>query len=313
MSGSILFQLHELFFRGALTIGEDWGGPDCAAYTPFSIHVQESVAWILILLSIGRQLHFQKTIDALYVKASEHFKGVKRRSSLQRVFEVSIASLYFSMFATLLLIKVKTQAMVNLLQPCHIFLLMQGAALLFSSSPMGILLHLLMLPPQTGVLFAIGMPAINGLSDIEIYIFWIQHYLLATMPFYLFIRNNFAATKLCSFSLLFIGIWAFALLHFTVYEVLAVSFHVNPQFMLCPTYGMRDLFALFPSYMMFPSYRTFTTVLFMILAIIQSYLYFGAAKLIHYVVKLMFPEASTVTDGDLCVDGNGNTEEKMKK
>ena len=277
----ILLHLHNALFLKILLFGEDWGGPECAAYIPISTHIKESSAWVVILLAIGFQFNFQRTIRQFYDKTSTFLALRAKIPPLQRVFEIMIASLYFIMFGVLFIVKLWTQALVHMLQPCHLFLVIQGYAIL-SQTATGALLTLLMLPPQTGALFAIAMPAINGVTVVEVYIFWIQHILLALMPIYLLIRNDFVATRFCSFTLLFIGIWTFAMTHFTLYEIIGVSFQVNPDFIICPTYGMRELFANFPPYLLYPSYRTFTTIVFATLAIVQSYVYYWIARTVLY-------------------------------
>ena len=96
----ILLHLHNALFLKILLFGEDWGGPECAAYIPISTHIKESSAWVVILLAIGFQFNFQRTIRQFYDKTSTFLALRAKIPPLQRVFEIMIASLYFIIFRT---------------------------------------------------------------------------------------------------------------------------------------------------------------------------------------------------------------------
>ena len=289
---------HDLLFDGNLRRGGDWGGEECAAYVPFHLHIIESTAWLVVLLVSGMYLDVSGSIRRL----KEQAKAMLRKHSstpMQRILEISIALLLFSMFAMLVVIKFNDKAMINLAQPCHLLLVLQGIALL-STGPEGSVISIFILPPLAGVLTAMIIPAMDGLSYIEIINFWVQHILLGIIPLYLLCRRNFTVSRLCSIHLFTIGLWIFAMFHFTFYEAVCVSFHVNPQFMLCPTFGLRSILAALPPFMLFPTYRTTVTFVFSIMALINSYLYYLISCILDALVCMLFG----LKNADKKVDSN---------
>ena len=270
--------VHDLLFDGSLRRGGEWGGEECAAYVPIHMHIIETTAWLTILLMSGLYLDVPGSIIRLKSKARELLKR-SPTSPLQRILEIAVAILLFSMFAMLVIIKFNDKAMINLTQPCHLLLILQGIALL-STGPEGSVITIFILPPLAGVLTAMVIPAVDGLSSIEIINFWVQHVLLGVLPIYLLCRQQFTVSRLCSIHLFAIGLWIFAMFHFTFYEVVCVSFNVNPQFMLCPTFGLRPALAALPEILLFPTYRTTVTFIFSAMALINSYLYYTISFLL---------------------------------
>lgn len=270
-------QLHDVLFVGAITQGGDWGGAECASYVPFDVHVKESITIVAVSVTIMYMLDFRKVLSDLY-RASEPHLAKHKSGPIQQLLEYLLAFVFFTTFVMLLMIKVKTQAVIMMMQPCHLLLIVQGVALI-SEGPLGILCTLFLLPPLTGALIALAIPTLNGLSNIEIITFWLQHYFLALVPLYLLCRRNFAAAKLCTTRILWIAIIAFAIVHFTVYEAIDVTFSVNPQFMICPTFALQGIFKTLPPYLLYPSYRTFVTLLFSPVAVLVSHIYWGASLL----------------------------------
>ena len=123
--------------------------------------------------------------------------------------------------------KLNIHSLVNLLQPCHLTLALQSIALT-SNGPAAVLLAIMLMPMYTNIIFplspppsptfrksintflkmniiifrtfgsllAITFPALEGLSQpYELEAFWILHTLIQIVPFYLLVRNNFAALK----------------------------------------------------------------------------------------------------------------------
>jgi hypothetical protein len=123
-------------------------------------------------------------------------------------------------------------------------------------------------------------PATNGLTDIEVVNFWLEHVVVCVLPLYLFARRDFAAARLCSAAHILAAAWAFTLLHWTFYEYVDTAFMVNPQFMLCPTLGMQEMFRAFPPALLWPSYRTTVTLIFNAISLVQSTIYLAAVRLV---------------------------------
>jgi len=115
--------------------------------------------------------------------------------------------------------KYNIKSLVNLLQPCHVILLLQGVALL-SNEYIGSLISVLTLPFITGASLAILFPDTTGLTQpFEETSYWIQHYIILTMPIYLLLRNGYAGLKASSFSATCASSWIVVVLHWPGYEV----------------------------------------------------------------------------------------------
>jgi hypothetical protein len=117
--------------------------------------------------------------------------------------------------------KFNMSSLINLIQPCHLILLLEGIALV-SDGPLGIMIATLILPSLTGTLLAIFFPDTSGLHQpFEEQSYWIQHYLIITVPIYLLQRRRNVACDMCSPTTIFIGLWILAFLHWSLYEVRA--------------------------------------------------------------------------------------------
>jgi len=240
---------------------------------PFDVHIKESVSIVVVSIGALYLLDSQKALSDLNKNVLGHL-AIHQSGPIQKMWEYILAIIFFSTFIMLLCIKIKTQAVVMMMQPCHLLLIIQGLALI-SDGPAGILYTLFLLPPLTGALIALAIPTLNGLSNIEIITFWLQHYFLALVPIYLLCRRNFAAARFCSSKILWIAILAFSIVHFTVYETIDVTFSVNPQFMICPTFALQGIFKELPQYLLYPSYRTFVTIVFSPVAVLVAHIYWG--------------------------------------
>ena len=60
-----------------------------------------------------------------------------------------------------------------------------------------------------------------------------------------------------------------------------MTFKVNPQFMICPTFALQGLFAseAFPKQLLFPSYRTTVNIIFSAVSMVEAYIYIGVSKI----------------------------------
>ena len=285
-SGRISSWFHDILFTGSLKQGEDWGGDECASYVPFETHVYESLSWIAILYLLSIPLSISSTLGAMQKAAGKHQEANPiKAGGFQRRAEIAVATLFLCIFAWLFSIKYNNSCLIVLLQPCHLQLIIQAVALL-SHGPLGVTLTMLQLPPLAGTLIAMLIPTMNGLSQLEIINFWVQHIMEGLVPLYLLCRHNFCASKLCKFSHLAIGQWGFNMLHWTMYEVIDVSFKVNPQFMICPTLALQDLFKSFPPYLLLPSYRTTVCIVFSLIGMFSAYIYVGLSRAFNFIYDL---------------------------
>jgi hypothetical protein len=204
---------------GALKNGGSWGGPICRIAVPFNIHVTESIFWLMISIIIYNLLHFGLKFKVLIIKMNEENKNIKSNVTI-RFIEKSLAALYFLFYTSTIYYKTNLKSLINLIQPCHVLILLQGIAL-YSDGIIGILITTLILPVLTGALFAVLFPDTSGLDQpFEMELYWVQHYFILLMPIYLLSRKSFIALKCSSWFSILLGLWILLILHFSLYEVL---------------------------------------------------------------------------------------------
>lgn len=63
--------------------------------------------------------------------------------------------------------------------------------------------------------------------------------------------------------------------------------NVNVEFMLCPTEGMNNVFALVPDWVIWPSYRSIMVILVCIVGSFMSHCYVKMSKDIVFLEKLL--------------------------
>lgn len=214
---AVLQFLHKVLVTGALSKG--WGGPICRAAGPsMQTHLIESVVWLL----------FAAVTFSVY-KAGPKFNALCKSiqldllkstpSSAARAFELFMAFVHFGMFAQIIYYKVNILSLVNMIQPCHVILLLQGIAL-YSTGTTGVVISLCILPSLTGTLLAMLFPDTGGLDQpLEMEAYWIQHYLVQAVPLYLLVRRDYVALRHASFLNVFLGLWVLLVAHFSLFEV----------------------------------------------------------------------------------------------
>jgi len=189
--------------------------------------------------------------------------------------------------------KLSLHSLINLLQPCHIVLLIQAFALR-SHTPTGVLLAMLSFPMVSGSGGALLFPDTSGLDQwLEEPAFWLQHYFIQSIPLYLLLRYNFLATKIIDFKTITLGAWILVFIHWAFFEPIDYMFHVNVNFFLCPASAMEAAFtAMVPKALMWPSYRSFIMVLLYATIIPTCYAYIGVAKVLQYLRNKIFGDDS---------------------
>ena len=217
---NLLQNLFEMFTKGALAKG--WGGLECYQSIPLEIHVIESVGWLLASFVFYQQVQGSKWLAGLKVDIKNALSDYKKSSSgfsSFRVLELFFGCLHVLMFVQIIYYKWNIQALIYLLQPCHVILLVQGIALL-SEGVLGVLISLFVLPALTGTLLAMLFPETTGLDQpLEVESYWLQHYLIQFIPFYLLLRRNALALRFASKSTVVAGLWILTILHFFLLEV----------------------------------------------------------------------------------------------
>lgn len=211
-------QIHDLLVAGSLKYGGSWGGPECRAQVSIANHIMESSFWILVCYATSHLFSLGRRLKDLRIVAEIQLARPVNRSEL-RILDKALAIVHFAMYIQLIYYKWNFSSLINLIQPCHVILLMEGIAL-FSDGPLGIMITSLILPSLSGTFLALLFPDTTGLDQpFERQSYWIQHFLIILIPIYLLQRSNGLAVKLCSKYTIGMGLWILGLLHFSFYEV----------------------------------------------------------------------------------------------
>lgn len=273
--------IHEMIFSGGIKKGGTWGGPVCAAHIEKNDHIMEIGLWLAVIVVIYFILEIPKLIQTLGAKA-DRIVSEQKRGLFWKLCDNVVAFVHFGMWFQVLYYKINLKSLINLLQPCHISLLLNGAAVLFDGLP-GLLCTIVGLPLAIGAVSALAFPATEGLDQpYEELSFFIQHWILLFVPFYLVSRLNFVVSHVFSFKAILLANWAIMVLHWVFFAALDRHFQVNVNFFLCPSEGMVEPFKLVPWYLMFPTYRTFLSLLMFVLSIPLCFTYVWSGRIASY-------------------------------
>ena len=264
--------LLELFAGGTLREGGSWGGQECLAFVPLQVRNMESAAWVCCLLAALVSLGFREDVSDLLQRSS---LLPFRPTRLDRLLAVVLLGIWLYVLQS----KIRIHSLVNLLQPCHLSLLLHALALT-EEGPVSTLISIYSLPLVVGAWGALLVPDVTGLTPLEARLFFVQHYFLVLSPLYLLVHRNCTALRLSRLPHFVNANLLIALLHWVVYETVNVSLSVNVNFFLCPTPGILDLLNELPQQVIWPSYRTVLSVLLFILALAFSTVYVLVASLI---------------------------------
>lgn len=208
-----------LLTNGALGKGGTWGGPECLAAISLDTHIKESAVWVALSIIVMLTTNMFQDIKTIVRDLKNKKLEMNKIPSWQRKVEVTVGVIHLLLYASLLYYKLNLSSMINMLQPCHVILLLQGLSLL-SEGWFGVLVPLYMLPSSTGTLLAMLFPETGGLDQpFEIEEYWIQHYFIQIVPIYLFARRNYMLYDYFRFRTAVHGLAILAVLHFGLYEV----------------------------------------------------------------------------------------------
>ena len=217
-SYNLLSFLYEYTFQGGLSKGGTWGGHECSQAVPFSTHILELAIWSVVLYTAG-----------IFLEIKQHFNGMQhqikisvmnhKRNIFSTTSDIIFAVFHLGIWCIVLYYKICLKSLINLLQPCHILLLMQGYALLANDSTAAFF-GSLSLPLITGAFGGLVIPATDGLDyPFEKELFFIQHYLMLITALFLLLRNNCISFQLLSFRTIAIGNYFVLLLHWFFFSV----------------------------------------------------------------------------------------------
>jgi TMEM164 family len=210
--------LHDYIFSGGILKGGSWGGKQCRETISLEAHSIEMIAWFLVCFIIHRLCQYQRHYKDM-LKNAEIILKDHERSQSSRALDVVFGVLHFGIWLLVLYYKVTLHSLINLCQPCHIALLVQGLGVVVGGSQ-GAVIGIISLPLVVGPIGALAVPALDGLDQpYEKLFFFIQHYLLLVTPLFLLLRNNFCSYKLVTFRSLVFANWGILVLHWFMFAV----------------------------------------------------------------------------------------------
>jgi hypothetical protein len=296
-SFTFLQLLHEYIFSGGIKKGGTWGGVDCFLAIPLETHVMEVCGWLAILVFLYVFFGFHQHYIEMKTAAQRILQN-HSRSMVSKVLDAVFAVLHFGIWLLVVYYKVCLRSLVNLLQPCHLLLLLQGIAVV-NDGVLSAFIGSLSVVIDVGALMGLVVPATEGLDQpYEKLFFYVQHYLMLVTGLYLLLRNNFVAYKILSLKTLVLGNLLLMALHILLYAPMDRYFQVNVQFYLCPSEGMDEVFGKWPRFLVWPTYRTTFGVLGLLLTIPLYYTYVGLSAGIMYAIQRQGAADSTKTTHD---------------
>ena len=210
--------LHDYIFSGGILKGGTWGGKECQATISLGHHSLELFMWFLISYFIYKLCSYEEIYREMMIKGASVLKD-HRRTTTSQMLDVFFATLLFGIWFLVLYYKITLHSLINLCQPCHIALFVQGVGVVVGG-PEGAVIGILSLPLVVGPIGALIVPALDGLDQpYEQLFFFIQHYLLLITPLFLLLRNNYCAFKLVTFRSLILANWALLILHWFIFAV----------------------------------------------------------------------------------------------
>ena len=229
--------LHDYIFSGGILKGGTWGGKECQATISLGSHSIELFIWFLISALIYKLCSYEEIYREMMVKGASVLKD-HRRTTASQILDILFATLHFGIWLLVLYYKITLHSLINLCQPCHIALFVQGVGVVVGG-PEGAIIGILSLPLVVGPIGALIVPALDGLDQpYEKLFFFIQHYLLLITPLFLLLRNNYCAFKLVTFRSLILANWALLILHWFIFAVSIRGIKLNQfhsQSLLLPT------------------------------------------------------------------------------
>jgi hypothetical protein len=300
--------VHEIVFSGGIKKGGTWGGPVCAAHVDYHTHRFEVGLWIVLSVIVFLAVNIPDLLKTIKKRTDEVMVGYKQPIFWKQV-DFLVAAIHMGMWLQVVWYKTNLKSLINLLQPCHLSLLINTAAVLLPGLP-GVLCTMVGLPLAIGAVMALAFPATEGLDQpYEVLSFFIQHWILLVVPLYLVSRNNFVVARIFNFRCLLLANWMVMIVHWFFFVVGAVlifqgfalnllaclqhldrRFEVNVNFFLCPSEGMAAPFSLVPWFLMWPGYRTFLSNVMFLCSIPLCYGYVWIANTFRKAVYGDFPD-----------------------
>lgn len=121
--------LHDYIFSGGISKGGSWGGEGCQKAIDLRSHSIELVLWFIICYFLYNSCQYKEHYDKLLITGEVILNKHKRTTcsmSLDRIFSI----LHFGIWGLVLYYKINMHSLINLFQPCHILLFVQGLGVL---------------------------------------------------------------------------------------------------------------------------------------------------------------------------------------
>ena len=213
--------LHDYIFSGGILKGGTWGGNECKESISLQAHTIEMILWFGVCYIIHRLCQYKQFYREM-IKNAEVILKDHERSVSSKILDVVFGCLHFGIWFLVLYYKITMHSLINLCQPCHIALFVQGLGVVMGGAQ-GAVIGIVSLPLVVGPIGAIAVPALDGLDQpYEKLFFFIQHYLLLVTPLFLLLRNNYCSYKLITFRSLVYANWGILVLHWFIFAVRSI-------------------------------------------------------------------------------------------
>lgn len=223
---SFLDNVHYMIFHGSLKKGGTWGGSECANAIPLYVHYFESIAWCIGAIVLYYWFDIAKTVQIIKKKynAYDHSKD----PAIFNTLDIAVAALLLGLWGFVLRCKIYIYSLVNLLQPCHLVVIWQAFALLFSNHWISPVLAMMTMTLTIGAVLAVAVPATEGLDlTFEKEHFFLQHYVILLTPIYFLVRKRFFLYHMATTKALLFSIWCTLVLHWGFFVVSLISISIT--------------------------------------------------------------------------------------
>ena len=224
---------------------------ECIDYLDFQSNFLESFFWMIISLFVLSGLDANNLMIHVTMKAEEiMLKAKKQRSFLQFIIDRLLSSLCLTFYMFDIFYKYQRNNIYEILNISSLTVLSQGIALALDNK-FAVLLGLIQFPLSSFNSLNIIYPNTNShnigsssdhnytnnngvISNIEITLYYLQHYTTLIIPLYMLLRHDFAVFKFYNLRIWLSFLFYIIAAHFIFYGNFDFITGANVQYMLCP-------------------------------------------------------------------------------
>ena len=212
---------------------------ECIDFLDFHSNYLESFFWMVISLFILSGLDANNLMKHVIMKADEvMLKAKDQRSFMQFIIDRLLSSLCLTFYMFDIFYKYQRNNLYEILNISSLTVLSQGIALALDNK-FAIILGLIQFPLSAFHSLDIFYPNTNSgnnniISDIEINLYYLQHYTTILIPLYILLRHDFVVFKFYNLRIWFSILFYIIAAHFIFYGNFDFITGANVQYMLCP-------------------------------------------------------------------------------